>query len=101
VDVVLNESGHPFSAKTGGPVYDAARWALDQAWGRPAVHMGIGGSIPFVAALQEVYPQATVLFTGVEDPDTRAHGIDESLHLDEFERACVAETLLLAALANA
>ena len=62
--------------------------------------MGVGGSIPFIAALGEVYPDATVLVTGVEDPDTRAHGTNESLHLAEFARACVAETLLLAALGS-
>jgi acetylornithine deacetylase/succinyl-diaminopimelate desuccinylase-like protein len=101
VDVLVGERGHPFAADVEGPVYDTARWALEQAWGRPSVHMGIGGSIPFVAALQAVYPSAAVLFTGVEDPDTRAHGVDESLHLEEFERACVAETLLLAALGAA
>jgi hypothetical protein len=39
-----------------------------------------------------------VLVTGVEDPDSRAHGPDESLHLGEFERGCLAEALLLAAL---
>ena len=53
-----------------------------------------------VAEFGEVYPDATVLLTGVEDPDTRAHGTNESVHLGEFERACVAETLLLAALAR-
>jgi acetylornithine deacetylase/succinyl-diaminopimelate desuccinylase-like protein len=62
--------------------------------------MGVGGSIPFVAELGAVFPSATVLVTGVEDPDTRAHGTNESLHLAEFERACLAETLLLAALAR-
>jgi len=41
-----------------------------------------------------------VLVTGVEDPDTRAHGYDESLHLQVFERACLAETLLLARLSE-
>jgi cysteinylglycine-S-conjugate dipeptidase len=62
--------------------------------------MGVGGSIPFIAEFGDVYPDATVLLTGVEDPDTRAHGTNESLHLGEFERACLAETLLLAALAR-
>ena len=98
VDVELGELGQPWAGDLSGAVYDTARWALEQAWGRRPVHMGVGGSIPFVAALREVYPQATVLLTGVEDPDTRAHGTNESVHLGEFERACVAETLLLAAL---
>ena len=99
VEVALGELGMAWAGDVGGPVYDRARWALGQAWGRPAVHIGIGGSIPFIAELAAVYPDATVLVTGVEDPDTRAHGTDESLHLIEFERACLAETLLLAALA--
>jgi acetylornithine deacetylase/succinyl-diaminopimelate desuccinylase-like protein len=100
VDVELGELGQPWAGDLSGPVYDTARWALEQAWGTRPVHMGVGGSIPFVAALREVYPRATVLLTGVEDPDTRAHGTNESVHLGEFERACLAETLLLAALAR-
>ena len=39
--------------------------------------------------------QASILVTGVEDPDTRAHGIDEGLHLAEFTKVCVAEAELL------
>jgi acetylornithine deacetylase/succinyl-diaminopimelate desuccinylase-like protein len=98
VSVTLGELGRPWAGDVANDVYDVARWALEQAWGRVPVHMGVGGSIPFIAALGEVYPDATVLVTGVEDPDTRAHGTNESLHLGEFARACVAETLLLAAL---
>ena len=41
-----------------------------------------------------------MLVTGVEDPDTRAHGVDEGLHLAEFERVCLAETRLLDLLAG-
>jgi acetylornithine deacetylase/succinyl-diaminopimelate desuccinylase-like protein len=100
VDVVPVEQGRGFAGPTEGPVYDAARWALTTAWGAAPVNMGIGGSIPFIAELAEVYPDAAVLVTGVEDPDTRAHGPDESLHLAEFERACLAETLLLATLST-
>ncbi|MBK8077125.1 MAG: dipeptidase [Kineosporiaceae bacterium] len=98
VDVQVGEIGRAWVGDVGGEVYDIARWALRTAWDREPVHMGVGGSIPFIAALQQVYPDAAVLVTGVEDPDTRAHGLDESLHLDEFARACVAEALLLAAL---
>jgi acetylornithine deacetylase/succinyl-diaminopimelate desuccinylase-like protein len=99
VDVIVNEIGRAWAGADQGPAYDTARWALRTAWGVEPVNMGVGGSIPFIAALQQVYPDAVVLVTGVEDPDTRAHGADESLHLDEFARACLAETLLLAALA--
>jgi acetylornithine deacetylase/succinyl-diaminopimelate desuccinylase-like protein len=98
VGVTLGEAARPWAGDVGGPVYDVARWAFGQAWAHPPVQMGIGGSIPFIAALAEVYPAATVLVTGVEDPDTRAHGTNESVHLDELRRACLAETLLIAAL---
>jgi len=100
VSVELGELGSPWAGDVDGPVYDAARWALQQTWGVAPVSMGVGGSIPFIAALQRVYPQAAVLVTGVEDPDSRAHGADESLHLGEFAKACLAETLLLARLAG-
>ena len=61
--------------------------------------MGMGGSIPFIAEFQQAFPNAAVLVTGVEDPDTRAHGIDEGLHLEEFAKVCLAEALLLQNLA--
>ena len=57
--------------------------------------MGVGGSIPFIAEFLDAFPEASVLVTGVEDPDTRAHGANEGLHLAEFERVVLAEALLL------
>ncbi|MGZ8738565.1 MAG: M20/M25/M40 family metallo-hydrolase [Nocardioides sp.] len=90
------DTGEPIAIDATGPAYDVARDAFRQAWdGTPPVDMGVGGSIPFIAAFLEAFPQASVLVTGVEDPDTRAHGANEGLHLAEFERVCVAETLLL------
>jgi cysteinylglycine-S-conjugate dipeptidase len=90
----------PYSARTAGAAYQAAHWALAEAWGTPAVEVGCGGSIPFVTGYADLVPEAEILITGVEDPDTRAHGANESLHLATFERACVAEALLLHRLAD-
>jgi acetylornithine deacetylase/succinyl-diaminopimelate desuccinylase-like protein len=91
----------PYAVRAGGRAYRAAHAALAQAWGRPAVDMGVGGSIAFVTAFARFAPGAEILITGVEDPDTRAHGPNESLDLAVFERACLAETLLLRNLAGA
>ncbi len=85
----------PYTVPTGGTAHRAAQWALAEAWGTPAADVGGGGSIPFVTGYAELNPGAEILITGVEDPDTRAHGANESLHLATFERACVAEALLL------
>jgi acetylornithine deacetylase/succinyl-diaminopimelate desuccinylase-like protein len=90
------DTGEPIAIDATGPAYDVARDAFQQAWdGTAPVDMGVGGSIPFIAAFLDAFPAASVLVTGVEDPDTRAHGANEGLHLAEFERVCVAEALLL------
>ena len=98
VEVTLDDRGLGFSADAQGPVYDQARAAFADAWGVDPVDIGVGGSIPFVAAFAEKFPEAAILVTGVEDPDARAHGANESLHLGEFEKVCLAEALLLARL---
>jgi len=90
------DAGEPTVLPTTGRAYAAARSALAEAWdGVAPVDMGTGGSIPFIAEFQETFPGASILVTGVEDPDTRAHGPNEGLHLPEFERAVLAEALLL------
>ncbi|RIQ36714.1 dipeptidase [Jiangella rhizosphaerae] len=80
---------------TSGPAFEAAEAALTEAFGVASVRAGMGGSIPFIAEFQEAFPEATVLATGAGDPDTRAHGLDESLHLGMFAKGCLAEALLL------
>ncbi|MCG5462977.1 dipeptidase [Micromonospora sp. MED01] len=96
VTVTVEHDGDPCVIDTSGPMFDAARSAFRTAWdGTDPVDVGIGGSIPFIATFQEMFPKAAILVTGVEDPHARAHGPNESLHLGEFARVCLAEALLL------
>ena len=98
VTVTPGDLGEPYAMDASGPVYDAARAAFRQAWGANAVDTGVGGSIPFIAEFAAAFPDAAILVTGVEDPATQAHSINESLHLGVLERAATAEALLLEAL---
>lgn len=98
VSFVADEAGSAFATDTSAPAAQACLWALGQAWGVPPVETGMGGSIPFIADLLEVFPAAQILVTGVEDPDSRAHSANESLHLGDFQKAILAEALLLARL---
>ncbi|MGO4593521.1 dipeptidase [Leifsonia sp. 2TAF2] len=90
--------GDPFLVDTAGWAATEAKRAMTDAWGKEAVETGIGGSIPFIADLVREFPSAQILVTGVEDPDTRAHSPNESLHLGVFKRAILTEALLLARL---
>lgn len=90
------DTGQPFLVDTSGWAVAEAKAAMAEAWGRAAVDIGVGGSIPFIAELVEEFPAAQILVTGVEDPDSRAHSPNESLHLGVFRRAVLAEAMLLA-----
>ena len=59
------------------------------------MHMGEGGSIPFMGMLAERFPQAQFLVTGVLGPQSNAHGPNEFLHLPTAMKltCCVAEIL--------
>lgn len=100
LSVSRGDVGEPYAIDASGPVYDAARAAFRQAWGTKPIDMGMGGSIPFIAEFADAFPQAKILVTGVEDPGTQAHSVNESLHLGVLERAAIAEALLLANLAE-
>jgi len=93
------ESGH---AGTGWHAPQTAPWlekAIDDAskahFGKPAMWMGEGGTIPFMAMLGAKYPQAQFLITGVLGPHSNAHGPNEFLHIEYAKRvtACVADVL--------
>lgn len=88
-------TGAAFAMNAESPVVELAQRAMQGVWGVEPVDMGVGGSIPFIAEFVAVFPKATVLVTGVEDPDSRAHSPNESLHIPSFARGIASESVFL------
>ena len=77
-----------------GPAFPAADRAYEKAWGKKLVPVGVGGSIPFVTLFGRRYGERPLILNGVMDPETTAHGPNESLHLGVFDRAIRANVYL-------
>jgi len=82
-----------------GPAFEACERALSAAYDQSAIFTGVGATLPFVDGVTAAFGGVPALLLGVEDPDSRAHGIDESLHLEDFRKACLGEAYLLGELA--
>ncbi|AJM77487.1 dipeptidase [Rathayibacter toxicus] len=95
LDIDGIDAGEPFLVDPSGWAVKLIKAAMSDVWGREPMETSIGGSIPFVADLSREFPNAQILVTGVEDPDSRAHSPNESLHLGVFKRATQTEALFL------
>lgn len=98
--VTSKERAEPCVIELSGGLAEQANWAWRAAYGVEPLQIGTGGTIGMIAEFQRAFPDAGVLGTAVADPDSRMHGIDESLYLPDWEAACLAEALLLAELAE-
>ncbi len=74
---------------------EALRSSALARFGRPLQFNGEGGSIPFIAMLGEMFPQAQFVVTGVLGPESNAHGPNEFLHVPYAEKltCCIADVL--------
>lgn len=77
-----------------GKAFAAADRAYTKAWGRPLLQIGVGGSIPFVALFGQRFSDRPLILNGVMDPETGAHGPNESMHLGVFKKAIAANVYL-------
>jgi acetylornithine deacetylase/succinyl-diaminopimelate desuccinylase-like protein len=85
-----------FACPTDGPGYAAARAALAEAFNRPVLEKGTGGSIPLLRTLQVAVPRAEFILWGPEDAaGSRIHGTNESVDLHDLELTIVAQALFL------
>ncbi|MCB9832571.1 MAG: M20 family metallopeptidase [Planctomycetes bacterium] len=107
----LLESNPPYGARVRfTPEHGASGWnapavapwlekSVDEAsrtyFGREAVYMGEGGTIPFMGMLGAKFPKAQFLITGLLGPGSNAHGPNEFLHIPMGKKltACVAQVL--------
>lgn len=66
-----------------------------EVYGRDAMYMGEGGTIPFMAMLGNFFPQAQFMITGVLGPQSNAHGPNEFLHIPYARKltVCVARVI--------
>jgi acetylornithine deacetylase/succinyl-diaminopimelate desuccinylase-like protein len=70
--------------------------ASRQVFGREAVSIGGGGTIPFMGMLGEQFPKAQFFITGVLGPQSNAHGPNEFLHIDYARKLTGCVSLVLA-----
>jgi acetylornithine deacetylase/succinyl-diaminopimelate desuccinylase-like protein len=70
--------------------------ASREIYGKDAVHIGAGGSIPFMGMLGARFPKTQFFITGVLGPHANAHGPNEFLHLGYAKKLTACVSLVLA-----
>ena len=96
VEFRVDDIGNGWAApETPGWLENAIQGGSNAFFGKNALAVGEGGSIPFMSLLGRVFPGANFLITGVLGPAANAHGPDEFLHLDMTKKVtmCVANVL--------
>lgn len=96
-------SFEPDQAGDGWNAPDVAPWLADslehgsqKVYGKPAMYMGEGGTIPFMGMLGEKFPEAQFMITGVLGPNSNAHGPNEFLHIPFAKKltTCVSQVIV-------
>jgi cysteinylglycine-S-conjugate dipeptidase len=86
---------HLHAVRTGGPAYQAIAAAMHEAYGRPMVTLGDGGSIPLCNVLADACPDAELILLGVMEPLSLIHAPNESVDPAEIAAMALTEALFL------
>ncbi len=92
----VHEKGAGWDAPATQPwLAQSINHASQHYFGKDAVYLGEGGSIPFMGMLGKKFPQAQFLITGLLGPESNAHGPNEFLHLPTGKKltACVSQVI--------
>ena len=88
-----------FELPFGSPALAKARAALAAEWGRKAIAVGEGGSIPIVADFKHVLGMDTIM-VGFALDDDRVHSPNEKFDLTSFHKGMRSWARILAAMAE-
>ena len=100
VTITPEATGDPIEIDTAGPVPQVFAQAMAAGYGAEVVEIGVGGTIPIVAALRKAHPEASVILNGVADRTSRPHGPNESVSLADLRSGILAEAIALRLLAS-
>jgi len=100
VSIACDHVAPPWKTDTAHPAFAAMKRAMRDAYGREALEVGSGATIPFVPDTVRALGGIPALLIPVEDPSTNAHGENESLHLGDFRKALQAQVRFFAELAS-
>lgn len=76
-------TGKPWEAAYHAPIFQVAQSALQKGFGKKAVFIREGGSIPFVTQMHDTFKVPCVLI-GFGLPDENAHAPDEHISLENY-----------------
>ena len=99
-DIEIGHDGKPYLADPHSADGKAAQRALHRAFGREAVLIREGGSIPIIQSFREILGADTLLL-GLALPDCRIHAPNENFPVENFETGILLNQFLLDELANA
>jgi len=88
--LTAGQASDGWSTDPEGPAFAAAARALEKGFGKPTAYIGCGGTIPFVEPLSNALGGVPALLLGLEDPLCLAHAENESLLVEDFNKAILA-----------
>jgi acetylornithine deacetylase/succinyl-diaminopimelate desuccinylase-like protein len=100
VEFLREEKGDATRLDMSNFAVEAWSEAFIEAFGTEPVHMGAGGTIPFIATFAERYPGCPILIVGTSDPTSAYHAPNESQDLGALEQAVLSEAIAFQLIAD-